>query len=497
MKFSAFLEFVQKFFQHCTSHPLAQTLVFKRMQSLRAWLVYFLALLVLGVVMLWLGWVLAPQIRPDPDSSDQGAYAYLARDMQNAAWPAITDGVRNPLFPWLVAKFVKPTFKEHAEIAAYLIPGKRFNAALATLITLLIGLLAAYYLPPLPAWNVAAVSGLACLLPIASYFGAEPIFYGLNFGVWFLGVWLLLRNPLWGYILFGFFIGFAYLAKPSTTPFVALFIWMSLLRVICCHFPSLPLALRAKDWKPWRFAVGILLVGLIQGAIILPRCLYSQERYGEPFYNAPGKWFWISEWSEAYPKYQLVRKQDLAKMSEDEQPTPTNFIKHHGWDFAWWKLGNGTFVRLQQLILPEETLRKKVEKRGKPRKVLLPFRGMYLGCSLILMLILLGFVLVKKRYDLLGPWAFPFVFIFGTFAAYTLAYGWFLGIGPGPRYIMSMYIPLFFFSMFAAHYLRRISADSFSDAIYLLAQIAPLVFIVPRLVSLFLRPEWERMLYAF
>ncbi|MFV0415506.1 MAG: hypothetical protein ACK5NG_03985 [Chthoniobacterales bacterium] len=471
--------------------------MFQRLKSLRAWLLYLLALLILAAVMLSLGWQLAPQIRPDPDSSDQGAYAYLARQMKDAAWPAATDGVRNPLFPWLTAKFVEPTFKEHSEIAAYMIPGKRFNAALATLISLLIGLLAAFYLPPLPAWNVAAVSGLACLLPIASYFGAEPLFYGLNFAVWFLGVWLLLRNPIWGYVLFGIFVGFAYLAKPSTTPFVALFIWMSLLRIVCCYIPSLPSALRALNWKPWRFAVGILLFALIQGAIILPRCFYAEEHYGDPFYSAPSKWFWISEWSMAYPKYQLVREQDLAKMSEDEQPTPSNFIKHHGWSFAWWKLGNGTFVRLQQLIIPEETFRKKVEKRGRPRKVLLPFRGMYLGSSLILMLILLGFVLAKKRYDMLGPWAFPFVFILGTFTAYTLAYGWFLGIGPGPRYIMSMYIPLFFFSMFAAYFLRRISADTTSDSIYLLAQIAPLAFIVPRLISLFLRPEWERMLYAF
>jgi len=495
-----FYELAERILRYCrtaTENCWFRGLFFEPIRGVRAWALYLASLWVIAAVMIILGWRMAPQIQPDPDASDQGAYAYLARSMQDAKWPHLTDGVRNPLFPWLVAKFVKPDFTEHHEIAAYLIPGKRFNAVLAVLIMMAIGIYAARLLPPVAAWNVAAVGGLGGLLPIAMFFGAEPLFYGLYFGVWVVGVRLLIRNPVWLYLLFAVLVGFTYLAKPSTTPFVLLLAGMSILRLLCNFLPQLPAGLRCRDWKPWRLAVGAVLFVLINGAIILPKAIYSAEHYDDPFYNAPKKWFWLVDWSDAYPKYQLVRKRDLVQMSADEQPTPANFIKRHGWDLAVWKLSQGTLTRLEQLFLPEQSLRRKVERRGEPRRLVLPFRGMYLVCALALAGVMLVFVLGRRRFRQVEGWMLPFLFIFGTFAAYTLAYGWFYGIGPGPRYIMSMYLPLLFFGMLAADRLRRVADFPLADVVFALALATPVFFLLPRIISLLANTRYERMLHAF
>lgn len=455
------------------------------------------ALMPVAAGMLILGWHLAPQIQPDPGKSDQGAYAYMARSMRDAWWPNVTDGVRNPLFAWLASKFVRPEFETHEEIREYLVLGKRFNAAVAAVVMLAIGWHLSGLLPPLAAWNVAAVGGLGCLLPIAAYFGAEPLFYGLFYGMWMLGVELLQRNPLRLYFAFSLLTALAYLAKPSTTPFVLLLAAMSLLRWAVSWLPNLPAALQPGDWKPWRLVAGAGIFLAVVAAMTLPKNLYSARHFEDPFYNAPKVWFWMLDWKEAYPRHQLVRKSDLAALPPEERPGPATFLRRHGWDTAVFKLGDGTLIRLQQLFLPEKSFPRKVEPSGGPKRVVLPFRGLYLAAAIGLMLVMLGVCLARGRFRTIGGWALPSLFVLGTFAAYTLAYGWYAWVGPGPRYIMSLYLPVMALALLAAHILRQAAHSRFGDLAWLISLAIPPLLVVPRMLALLADPRFEKMMFAF
>ena len=475
----------------------ADALFFLPATAARARFLFLASLLPVAAFMVFLGWKLAPQIQPDPDSSDQGAYAYMARQMKDSWWPDVTDGARNPLFPWLAAKFVPPGFQTHEEIRGYLVPGKRFNSLLAAVVMLGIGWYLAGRLAPVPAWNASVISGLGCLLPIAAYFGAEPLFYGLFFGFWMAGIALLQRNPLRLYAGFALLAALAYLAKPSTTPFVALLAVMSLVRCGLNLWPGTPPMLVGEDWKPWRLGAGILIFGLIFGIVTLPKNLYSAQRFEDPFYNAPKVWFWIHDWTEAYPKYQLVRKSDLAALPPEERPGPANFLRKHGWEGAWAKISDGTLTRLEQLFLPEKSLGRKVERPGKPKRVVLPWRGLYLAGSVALLLAMLGFALAKRRMARLGGWVLPTLMALAAFAGYILAYGWFAWIGPGPRYVMSLYLPMLVLALIAADRLRQASESAWADRVWVAAHLVPVVFIFPRAIQLLADHNFDRMQFAF
>lgn len=468
-----------------------------RADNWKTWVAYLAALLALCVALGVLGWRIAPQINNDPEASDQGAYAYMARNMMYSKIPWHTDGVRNPLFPWLTARFVTPDFEDVEDMPEFLVAGQRFNGILAAALTFLLGLYFARILPPVPAWNAAALSGCGALLPIAMFFGAEPLFYFLFFGMWMTGLWLTVRNPLWLYVLFGVLTGLTYLAKPSTAPFVAMVVAMSLGRLVLTFFHTLPPILRALDWKRWRFAVGMLLFAAIHLVMIYPKMQYSEKTFGDPFYNAPKKWFWLEDWDTAFPKYMFVNEASLARFPPGEQPTFANFLARNGWHGAWFKLSDGTWTRVKQLFLPERTLRARVEPGGGPRRVILPFRGFYLVCALGLMVVMAACALPRGAWSRTGPWALPLLLAAGSFAAYTLAYGWFQWIGPGPRYIMSFYIPLLAVSLLAAQRLRAAADLPPADVLHAAAHATAMGFIVPRLVVLLANPEFQRMSYAF
>jgi len=479
------------------ARPWLRSVAFEPLQSFRAWALFGFSLFCIAVVMVVIGWVLAPQVHVHADQSDQGAYAYMARAMKERALPDYSDGVRNPLFPWLAARLVPSGFATHEEIDGYLVTGKRFSTILSALCIVVIGMFLGRIMPPLAAWNVAAVGGLGGLLPISLFFGAEPLFYALFFGMCLLAVTLLIRNPVWLYGMFGLLSGLACLAKPSTTPFLALFVVMSFLRWMGCWLRWLPESFRGPEWRGWRFVAGMLVFSFVYGLLLLPLARHSAQLYGDPFYNAPKKWFWLVDWGTAYPKYQLVRAQDLERMPPEEHPTPGNFFRNHSPEFAWWKLSYGTMTRLEQLVIPEQTLRKKVEKSGQPKKLILLFRGMYVAGAVALLLVLLISAYALGCRPPPGPWMVSMLFFLGMFAAYTLAYGWYLWIGPGPRYIMTFYLPILALALWASDVLRRRLARPWVDAVFLLALLLPPVFFLPRLIAILADPRFERVLYAF
>ncbi len=396
---------------------------------------FLLALMVLSLALGVIGFRIADSINQDIEAFDQSAYVGMAKAMKNDLLPARTDGTRNPLFPWVTTRFYDPDSPD------FFAAGKRLNVLLAVAGVACLGLAARRRMGSMASWNLAALSGLGSLLPISSFFGAEVLFY-----LFFTGMWVSaldqIRKPraLTG-LLLGVFSGLAYLAKPSTGPFLAAFagsvILLILIKLLWRNSPSWVFA---PDWRSSRAILGLLLALGSYFLIISPRLDSAQRTFGSAFYSLPSFWFWADDWQTCVEKYANCTEYGLSKLPPEEWPTAGNYFRRNSPAVALERLAGGTLIKLQQLVIPDGKLPWNSENRGKPRRMILPARGWYLVLLGLLALVMIGMAKGKPLTDPGGIAGLAFGT--GVFCLFTLAYGWYHVIGPGGRFVMMFYIPL-------------------------------------------------------
>ncbi|MFV0337339.1 MAG: hypothetical protein ACK5LK_03745 [Chthoniobacterales bacterium] len=91
----------------------------------------------------------------------------------------------------------------------------------------------------------------------------------------------------------------------------------------------------------------------------------------------------------------------------------------------------------------------------------------------------------------------PMLYALGCFFAYLLAFGWFLPVGPGHRFMMMFYIPVAWTAMCAADYLARANPRKEAFALLALAQVFIATLLVSRLFVLWATPFFGEIRYAF
>jgi len=402
------------------------------------------------------------QTRPDlsPDVS-QGISEPLKK------WfPHRTDGVINPLWPWVAAWLADPdhALSEPTEVTEQdrrlFHRGRWFNVGLTCGFVLLIGvgLARVFSLPAM--LNAVLLMGLGAFLPRAVYYQPEPLYFIFFTLTWITCLFALLRNSLWIYALIGLFSGIAYLAKGSVQPLLLVFIGVSTLRWlwgwILAHWPG-PTGTSLWVRRNHLFGLGLLL--FVHLMTCGPRLSHSYERFGDPFHSYPGYWMWFDDFEECYAwMNQYSSRAALDALPKSERPSFANYAKTHSNEQMLARLGDGVKVKLADLLAPGTT--KQSKKNPKPWKGLFEHRGWYLGGVL---LIALGVMVVsvcvgKKRCGraLMHPEsASVMLFVFGALCVYTLAYGWYTPIGRGDRFMLSLYAPLVLSLMWASESLMR------------------------------------------
>jgi len=433
------------------------------------------------------------QTNHEIDPFDQSAYIGMARTMEGSWYPWYSDGTRNPLFPWLAATFLDPNDAEFFE------KGKRLNVALGILATAAVALFFAARVGPLAAFNASALCSLAALLPISTFFGAEPIFLVLFLFVCACAMRLLNENPLHLYLLLGIFTALAWLAKSSTTPFLGLFIGFSIIRWLLSLRPEnkIPWHLRAPSWQPRHFVSGLLICLAVYFAIISPRLVHAHKTWGSAFYNLPSFWFWADDWETCVTKYADCRKVRLATLPIEEQPTMQGYFHRHDFGDALLRLRNGAVVRLIQLFHPEAKWRLSVERKDRPKRIVLPHRGLYLIGLGVLALAMCGVAAWRQQLEKLGPITLPVLLGLATFVVYLLATGWYLPTGPGHRFIMTLYLPLLWMLVQGGEQLRIVADSRLANVLYLVGHTAIILLLLSRVVELLHDTQFEKISYAF
>ena len=443
----------------------------------------------LGVI----GFRITEQTNHEVDPFDQGAYLAMSRKMEGSWYPWYSDGTRNPLFPWLAAALLD------ANDPAFFEKGKKLNVVFAICGTAAVALFFSRRLGPLASFNATALASLAALLPISTFFGAEAIFLVIFLLVCACGMRLLNENPVRLYLILGVLIALAWLAKSSTTPFLVLFVVFSIVRLLLnlAFKQNLPWHLRAPGWSARRFGVGLVLCAAAYFALISPRLVHAQRAWGSPFYSLPSFWFWADDWETCVRKYADCRKVRLAELPIEEQPTMIGYFHRHGIGDALLRLRKGVAVRLGQLFHPEGKWRLSVERSGKPKRIILPHRGLYLIGLGGLALAVGTLAISQGRLQKVGPITLPVLLGLATFVIYLLATGWYLPTGPGHRFIMTLYLPLLWMLAQGGEQLRLVAGSRSANSLFLAGHLVICALLVSRVFSLLQDTQFEKISYAF
>jgi len=454
---------------------------------------YAVAVLFLCGSLAVIGLRITAQTNHEIEPFDQSAYVGMSKTMEGSWYPWYSDGTRNPLFPWIAATLLDPNDAEFFE------QGKRLNVVLAIFATAAVAVFFACRMGPLAAFNASALCSLAVLLPISTFFGAEPIFLVLFLFVCACAMRLLNDNPLHLYLLLGILTGSAWLAKSSTTPFLVLFLGFSIIRWLLSLSlgDKVPWHLRAPGWRPRRFLSGVLICLAAYFAIISPRLIHAHKTWGSAFYNLPSFWFWADDWETCVNKYADCRKVRLATLPIEEQPTMQGYFHRHDLGDALVRLSNGALVRLVQLFHPEAKWRFAVERKDKPRRIVLPHRGLYLIGLGALALAICGVAVSQGGIEKLGPITLPVLLGLTTFVVYVMATGWYLPTGPGHRFIMTLYMPLLWMVVQGGEQLRVVSDSRLANGLYLVGHVVIGVLLLTRVVALLQDTRFEKISYAF
>jgi len=422
-------------------------------------------------------------------------------------FPHRTDGVVNPLWPWVSAWLASP---RHVISASDTVTnddrvlfhrGRWFNVGLTAGFIVLVGIACARTFHLLAACNVVLLCSLGALLPRAVYYQPESLYFVFFFLTWVACLFALLNNSLWIYGLVGLFSGIAYLAKGSVHPLLLVFIGVSSLRWIWGWITSYwPSSDDTTQWVTRNHWFGLALLGFVHLLVIAPRLSHAHERFGDPLHSFPSYWMWFDRFEDCYAwMNQYGNRKALESIRPSDKPSFSNYAASHSREEMIERLKSGVQVKLGDLFAPPQTQQNR--QKNKPWKGLLETRGWYLGglAALLGGVALVGWASSRRKVDRdfkPHPEASSVVlFVLGGFVVYTLAYGWYTPIGRGDRFMLSLYAPLVLSLTWGAESLmRRIGRRGHAQVLaitYQGAHLALFATLVWRLLEIYQHPVFK------
>ncbi|MFT4551063.1 MAG: hypothetical protein ACI9MB_005044, partial [Verrucomicrobiales bacterium] len=371
-------------------------------------------------------------------------------------FPHHTDGVVNPLWPWVAARFYEPGMSDQE----FYVRGKWVNLIITAVFCILLGLIASRYFSLLATCNLILLVGFGAMLPRSPYFQPEPLYYIFFFLSWLCCLALLKKNSIWRYCLLGALAGVAYLAKTSIQPLLIAFVAVSSYRFL---FGALPAIIRKDHNRPgseWCWQTHIIGVFFLVVFFLMtagPRLSYANERYGSPFHSYPSYWMWLDDFDSSYQFMgDHQDKSSLRRIPSGEVPSAGNYSKKHSGEQAVNRLSEGFWFVSENFVSP-----KRASEKQPAWRQLLADRGAYLAA----LLVIIGLFAIWHRFHrpkaeltvqkLQPEWSSAALFIVGTTIFYALSYGWYLPIGKGDRFMLSLFPPLVFSLIWAAEGLEN------------------------------------------
>lgn len=468
------------------------------------WSIYFAAVVVALLAYIRLGDALVTQTNLDVTTSDQLANIALARQSAGDWFPHRSTYIQ-PLWPWL------STLVLEQDDNAYFLRGRWFNLVIGAGAALLIFVLGAALIAPVPGYAMGLLAGFAVFLQRAHYFHPEPLLY-VFFAVCALLMVLSLRaNHWWFYAGWGACFGLAYLAKASVSPLVAVYVGATIVLLLARH-GLLPRWLVSEDgassWSLTRHAFGTVGALVLAAALISPNAVFKFRVHGDPFFSPTKYWMWCDDWdTEAYPLYERIwSSSSRAAFPPGELPTMRNYLRKHGGAHALQRLGEGMSYMGERFLLPARKIvpavfiltQKGSEERGELDRIwrfVMPARGLYLAVFFAVA----AFLLVERRRRE-GPPLFhsspglaSCAFVVAMLLVYWLAFGWYAVIGKGERFSLMLYVPVLIATVTAGWLLAR-DAPRFPRMVFAGGICVVLAHAIIQILRLLMLPQFSKAL---
>lgn len=265
------------------------------------------------------------------------------------AFPRYTDGIVDPLFPWLMRGWAG------APPDAVFEAGKWLNFLLAG------GLLAAFAVAAARAFSfsgaaaIVLMGGFGVILERSGYFSSDALYFLLVVLTWLCALSLIRQNPLWLYGVFGVLLGLSYLAKPLVWPIVAGFVLVSLLRSLWSGLR--PRRARDREEEPELWSASNQIVGLAMTAAAFllvtgPRLSYASATFGDPFHTYLKYFVWFDSPSEAAAFQQThPGRAELSAIPPDERPGLRRYLREKGAGALMERGFSGALAQVKSSVL--------------------------------------------------------------------------------------------------------------------------------------------------
>ncbi|HNQ23213.1 MAG TPA: tetratricopeptide repeat protein [Phycisphaerae bacterium] len=274
-----------------------------------------------------------------------------------------------------------------------------------------------------PFATVLLLSAAFCaFLERASFVQAEVLYYTLFFCLW-LVLCRLLRRPTAGWaILAGALAAVTYLTKASVLLTLPVFACSIVLQAL----PAVPRRVEGRSAVPSRrFLLAGLLVIVVFALVASPYLLANRARFGRCFYNVNSTfYFWCDNWQQAGD---LARAYDLTSGYPDALPHETP--------------GLSRYWRTHTVAQVFQRLRYGVRTLGDLALQAAYGRYLIVVGALFVVLVVSAW---RHRPPLDRADFGVAVFCALLLGGYVLVYAWYVPIGYGDRFVLSLFLPTLF-----------------------------------------------------
>ena len=366
----------------------------------------------------------AQTVNTDPEPSDQSAYLRFIQQVRATNYRFTGDRNRMPLYPFLQALFHDPS----QAWLEFFNRSKQVNILLSIALVLVLLVVFRRFLPSHPSVNLALITAFSLFIFKAGYVQAELLYFFLIF-LSFLTLALMLVNPTPQLgVLCGCLVGLTHLTKASVLPLFILFAVLFILKEFF-HLYKKHKEKSANDENPGgrqRHILALLAVALAYLLVIFPYIQESKIVYGSYFFNVNTRFYmWYDSWEQAKAGIrQDYNNLEWRNVSPELLPGPVNYLREHDLADILQRLNTGFKSQIFYLSTPY---------------------GLF-NYLIGWLLILVGVASAQRRElpILARKYAFVIVFTFLYFLGYITLYAWYSPIAGGPRFILSLFLPMIF-----------------------------------------------------
>lgn len=352
---------------------------------------------------------------------DQFAYLDFAKRAHASNFAFTGWRNRMPLYPWMQALFYSPEMSDEAFFES----GKDLNTLLSIACIALLGAAFFRQFAKSYALYAMAVIALLCFAIKAPWFQAEVLFYTLFAFAYMLSIEAIRRPAWWKSIGLGLLLALAHFTKASALPALALC-------VCSCALPLLyELRHRPTRGRIYQLAFQAIAPLAVFFIALFPYFSESKDRYGQYLYNVNSTFYvWYDSWGEAkFGTKAAGDREGWPDLPDEEIPSMAKYLAEHSAADIARRLAQGA----------ERIHKNACSGADSPSQFGL---CLHAGAGILILTICLAARLRASagRFTIQAVQCAIFAALF--FALYLLMFWWFAAIASGPRFILSLLIPL-------------------------------------------------------